>query len=783
MHETYDLINLSNKTPINFSLVHFDHIPKHTHACIEVIIVLEGKVDYEIEFTNYVASENDMVIINPFSLHELRSITKDATVLSLKIEYTSMVDEISEVENLKLNLNTMRDGQTKLTNDVAYLIYSLIYFNTKENINSTFTNRAIAYSLFAKLMNDFKETDNHKRNLKSNDVIWQINEYISSHYKDNISLSSLASHFNFAESYLSRLIKQNFGKTFIDYYDSLRINNSIYQLSNTSQSIDEIASNYGFSSARSYVRAFKKIMNIYPSEYRNRDASLNRVIENVPNDNFRKKYLNKIIQNYNNLKRSSESDVDQSRNSTQVIEASISKYSKLSKSYNKILYFKNAAALLSKQCLLEIQKIVKTNKYEYLLLDNLDNDFLGTFQENEYTSDFNFFLIENIINTIKEANINVIFRFSLSNEVTNRLLVFLNYIEKRYGHELLLKIAFSPKISKNRSELKKVYKKELFNEYLNMYKTIKNFEKNIPITAFLITKTDVLSTNIFEEFLEFEKNNNLDIFYYPILFKDDYRKTSKLEKNPAELKDFFNFLKNNNILIPDKISLEGAYITSNLNLLNDTIFASNLLSKYYLDSINCFHSLVNISFFDYETGTNKDNYPFYGSPGLINNNFIRKSSYYALNFISKLEDNVISFKDNYIITYNGKNKITILVNNYNHYSKMYADNELYESTYTDRYKCFASSTKINMTFKLNDIKFSQANVRVSSINHESGSAYDLWVKSGASKDLSDDDIETIKKLSHPNFKIEKIAIEKYQLQFDILVKPLETSLIEINLIN
>ena len=45
------------------------------------------------------------------------------------------------------------------------------------------------------------------------------------------------------------------------------------------------------------------------------------------------------------------------------------------------------------------------------------------------------------------------------------------------------------------------------------------------------------------------------------------------------------------------------------------------------------------------------------------------------------------------------------------------------------------------------------------------------------------DIETIKKLSHPNFKIEKIAIEKYQLQFDILVKPLETSLIEINLIN
>ena len=76
--------------------------------------------------------------------------------------------------------------------------------------------------------------------------------------------------------YEHRLFKQSLGNNFIDYYDSLRINYSLNDLVYSNKSIEDLSLVHGFENSRSYVRAFKKIYDIYPSEYRKNHQANNK---------------------------------------------------------------------------------------------------------------------------------------------------------------------------------------------------------------------------------------------------------------------------------------------------------------------------------------------------------------------------------------------------------------------------------------------------------------------------------------------------------------------------
>ncbi len=102
----------------------------------------------------------------------------------------------------------------------------------------------------------------------------QIQEYISKNYHDpQLSLSSAAGYFNISEVYVSQLFKEQTGQNFSDYVESMRIEEACRGLRNPEPGIQKIAGAAGYNSAHTFSRAFKRVMGISPTAYREANSS------------------------------------------------------------------------------------------------------------------------------------------------------------------------------------------------------------------------------------------------------------------------------------------------------------------------------------------------------------------------------------------------------------------------------------------------------------------------------------------------------------------------------
>lgn len=268
MREDLNLISSDKRLPLKFSIVRFDVISPHMHYQPELLLILDGKCKVNSENKDYLFEKEDMILFNKGVYHSISS-TENALIISMKMDLKELGLSDIEVSTIHFNLNTVAKPNDPCYESIRYFIYSIIKHNSIEKSNSVYTNKALIYSLFALLMNnfaEFKETSNNE--YEDLDTINKVICYLESHYKENISLSFLAEKFNYTTSYLSRLFKSSLGKNYLEYYDSLRLNYCVHDLIFTNNTIDRIASENGFENSRSFVRAFRKVFNCYPSEYR-----------------------------------------------------------------------------------------------------------------------------------------------------------------------------------------------------------------------------------------------------------------------------------------------------------------------------------------------------------------------------------------------------------------------------------------------------------------------------------------------------------------------------------
>ena len=163
---------------------------------------------------------------------------------------------------------------------------------------------------------------------------------------------------------------------------------------------------------------------------------------------------------------------------------------------------------------------------------------------------------------------------------------------------------------------------------------------------------------------------------------------------------------------------------------------------------------------------------------MLTYNGTKKATYNAYVFLSKLEKNVLSKHVHYLVTAKDK-RIVILVNNYNHYSDLYAEQEYFEINNLNRYLCFPKSTQINFHFNISNIDAVSCDIKISNIGEDSGSSYDKWVKMGAKKSLNAEEVESLTNLSEIEYVYQKKYVKDNKLELNISVMPLESKLIEI----
>jgi two-component system, response regulator YesN len=111
--------------------------------------------------------------------------------------------------------------------------------------------------------------DQDRRARRHHNVALQAKIYIDAHYADpGLSLSRVSDYLKLQPSALSQLFKEELGEKFVDYVMKVRMQHAKQLLIDTDDSIQSIAEQIGYQNVISFYRAFKKVQEYPPGEYR-----------------------------------------------------------------------------------------------------------------------------------------------------------------------------------------------------------------------------------------------------------------------------------------------------------------------------------------------------------------------------------------------------------------------------------------------------------------------------------------------------------------------------------
>ena len=112
-------------------------------------------------------------------------------------------------------------------------------------------------SIFLERTNDFKDPSLSSRILL----------YISENFKTGITPSDIAAHFGYSQSYISRYFKSCFNITLVKYLTIVKLNNTVMLMNERKHSTTYCSLESGFSSMRTFYRAFYAEFGCSPKEY------------------------------------------------------------------------------------------------------------------------------------------------------------------------------------------------------------------------------------------------------------------------------------------------------------------------------------------------------------------------------------------------------------------------------------------------------------------------------------------------------------------------------------
>ncbi len=110
-----------------------------------------------------------------------------------------------------------------------------------------------------------------RENVRQDTDTWlvrRIEEYLETHYAEDVTLSTLAEMAHYNPSYLSRFYKQHTGKNLMGRLNEVRIDRAKHLLLHSGLKSAQIAEQCGFCSTKYFNQAFKKATGQTPGEFR-----------------------------------------------------------------------------------------------------------------------------------------------------------------------------------------------------------------------------------------------------------------------------------------------------------------------------------------------------------------------------------------------------------------------------------------------------------------------------------------------------------------------------------
>lgn len=239
--------------------------PFHWHNHIELLYLLEGKIDFKVEDRKYLLTEGDMIIVNSELIHSSK-LCGHAKYILLQVPLSAFEGVYEDIENVVF--------KEKLSSSEAEALFSylkkLLKFVDDRKPENRVKFISLFYDFFYQLFSAY-QVENTRKTVVSYYGINRISPvmaYVEKEFRNKISLKEAAQILNVSPEHMCRLFKKYTDMTFNEYLMSLRISAFYQMLQNTNQKISVILEECGITNYKVFIREFKKTFGKTPEKLR-----------------------------------------------------------------------------------------------------------------------------------------------------------------------------------------------------------------------------------------------------------------------------------------------------------------------------------------------------------------------------------------------------------------------------------------------------------------------------------------------------------------------------------
>lgn len=381
-----EYITYPSDSPIKISYANIREYPIHWHNSIEILYVLRGSINVNIDTDSFEILEKEMEIINVDEAHRIYS-NEDNKVLIFHIDPYFFEKYYKDINNIFFYTNSTDDGAQEgeeydlLRNFLAKLLCEAV--QKLEDYDKEI--ESILVDLLYHLINSFHYLTYEKEELKDKSEqlarYHRISKYIYNNYDSNITLQEIAKKEFLSPHYLSHEIKYATGYSFTDLVNLTRVEESVKLLLDSDLSISDISDEIGFSHVRYLNKNFKNYYGCTPLQYRKKNKLTEKEFEaskKIEPLNLQDalEYLSFELDdyerfNYENKLWKIHIDMDET-------------LGEFNKDYSEIINLDDAFDLLledNKDILEEIQEELH---FKYVRLENMFNNDMGVFPKADF---------------------------------------------------------------------------------------------------------------------------------------------------------------------------------------------------------------------------------------------------------------------------------------------------------------------------------------------------------------------------------------------------------------
>ncbi len=702
-------------------------VPEQFSMHLVLFYVLDGEMKLTLQNELFTLQANDVILINPNESFSYWSVP-DFLLFRMQIP----VEVIGE----RIYCNSTRGSQSGYEELRRILKRLLEEYVTADEDTNTLRILSLYYALLDQLKAHF--ADSGQRELSGSfrkmDRMLQIETYIHSGYKRDISLGDLARKLNLSVAYLSRYFKKNFGSNFETILTGLRLQHVAEDLVNTDHTVSRISVENGFSNNNLMNRAFQAAYHMTPSAYRKEYRS-------YPGDAEKEKRLKEkaVSLLYHEKRNASKEEMLPSRE----IVIDTSKMVPYCKNWDQVVNIGDTEMLLQADVQKQILRLTDEIGFSWVRIGNLFSEtMLGAIMPD--TRSFYFHKIDQALDFLIENNIHPFVNLCRSKTtsrlqedltVVNRLTeLYLHHALQRYGREEVGK--WQIEILDSRQD--QTESEEEFHTYLKFfrleYERIKSIVPEILVggcgSSNLFHKENLIQT-----LRQWRKYGPMPDFFSVRLYAYQRRVSNQSEmirisSDPDYISHALTQIRE--IMDQEQFDVSRLYVTE----WNQTVDPNNYLNDscyracYNLRTM--FLSLDKADLMIYDTGTDlsegdrQTNDLLYGGRGLMSRDGFFKPSGITYSFVKHLFPYCIDRTEKYIITTDGNGFYGIIAHNGKMLNNRFYASEENRLQKEKLWQYYEDQKNFDLRLVLDHVESGIYQFQIWQVNEENGSILDQW---------------------------------------------------------